>query len=283
MLHRLVDDLGAEPARAALAVQNEAPQLTLRPNRRRVTADALAAELGDAVTARGAAVAPDAVAVRGAGDPRALPAVAEGRATPQDAASQAVVALTDAQPRDRVLDVGAAPGGKATALAERVTDGAVVALDVHPGRLRQVVTAARRLGLDTVHPVLGDGRCPPVAPGHMDRALVDAPCSGLGVLRRRPEARWRVPAPTPTLLALQEALVLGAASTLRPGGRLVYSVCTLTRAETVGVAETVLATLDGFRVLDAPGPPWRAWGPGALLLPQEAGTDGMFVLTLERR
>ncbi len=283
VLHRLVADLGAGPARAALAVQNEAPQLTLRPNCRRVTVAALAAELGDAVTARDATVAPDAVAVRGAGDPRALPAVAEGRATPQDGASQAVVALTDAQPGDRVLDVGAAPGGKATGLAERVTDGAVVALDVHPGRLPRVVTAARRLGLDTVHPVLGDGRRPPVAPGSMDRALVDAPCSGLGVLRRRPEARWRVQEPTPTLLALQQALVLGAASTLRPGGRLVYSVCTLTRAETVGVAETVLATLDGFRVLDGPGPPWHAWGPGALLLPQEAGTDGMFVLTLERR
>ena len=200
-----------------------------------------------------------------------MPAVAEGRATPQDPASQAVVALTDPQRNDRVLDVGAAPGGKATGLAERVTDGAVVALDVHPGRLARVATAARRLGLDTVHPVLGDGRGPPVAPRSMDRALVDAPCSGLGVLRRRPEARWRVQEPTPTLLALQAALVLGAAPTLRPGGRLVYSVCTLTRAETTGVADTVLATLDGFRVLDPPGPPWRAWGPGALAAPPGGG------------
>jgi 16S rRNA (cytosine967-C5)-methyltransferase len=181
-----------------------------------------------------------------------------------------------------VLDVAAAPGGKATALAERVTDGTVVALDVQPGRLTLVGAAARRLGLDTVHAVLGDGRWPPVAPGSVDHALVDAPCSGLGVLRRRPEARWRVPEPTEALTDLQLGLLVGAAATLRPGGHLLYSVCTLTRAETIDVAEAARAALPGFAVLDPPAPPWRPWGAGALLLPQDAGTDGMFVLRLQR-
>jgi 16S rRNA (cytosine967-C5)-methyltransferase len=89
--------------------------------------------------------------------------------------------------------------------------------------------------------------------------------------------------PTPELVALQVALVLGALSTLRPGGRLVYSVCTLTAAETIGVGDTVLDTVgDTVRVGARPGPPWTAWGPGALLLPQAAGSDGMFVLVLER-
>ena len=221
ILRRLDADLGVDDARAALAIQNEAPLVTLRPNARRTTAAALADELaGDAAVTVGS-VAPDAVAVRGAGDPATLPAVREGRATPQDQASQAVVALTDPHPTDRVLDVAAAPGGKATALAERVTDGVVVALDVQRGRLALVAAAARRLGLDGVGAVLGDGRCPPVAPASVDRALVDAPCSGLGVLRRRPEARWRVPEPTEVLPALQLALVLGAATTLRLGGHLV--------------------------------------------------------------
>ncbi|HEY5165332.1 MAG TPA: hypothetical protein VIJ44_05210, partial [Acidimicrobiia bacterium] len=113
--------------------------------------------------------------------------------------------------------------------------------------------------------------------------LVDAPCSGLGVLRRRPEARWRVGEPSTELVDLQVALVLAAAPTVRPGGRLVYSVCTLTAAETTGVAARVLDTLgDDFAVLDPPPAPWRPWGPGALLLPQDAGTDGMFVLVLRR-
>jgi 16S rRNA (cytosine967-C5)-methyltransferase len=280
---RLTHDLGAVDAHAALVTQNEAPTLTLRPNPRRVTPDDLEAELRAAgAEVRRGAVAPNALAVRGAGDPGALAAVREGRATPQDQASQAVVSLVGAQPRERVLDVAAAPGGKATGLGEAVGDGLVVAADVHAGRLGLVATAARRLDLPGVVPVLADGRALPVPAGSMDRALVDAPCSGLGVLRRRAEARWRVGEPTPGLIALQVGLILGALETLRPGGRLVYSVCTLTASETTGVAATVLdAVGDAVRVGARPGPPWTARGPGALLLPQAAGSDGMFVLILE--
>ncbi|HEV3451921.1 MAG TPA: transcription antitermination factor NusB [Acidimicrobiia bacterium] len=281
---RLTADLGEPDARAALAAQNEAPLVWLRPNRARTDPDDLAAELaaGGATVTRGGLV-PDAVAVRGAGDPAALPAVREGRATPQDQASQTVVAMVEAQPGDRVLDVAAAPGGKATGLGERVGAGVVVAVDRHPGRLGQVGPAARRLGLPAVRPVLADGRALPVAPATIDRALVDAPCSGLGVLRRRPEARWRTEAPAAALTELQAALVLAAAAAVRPGGRLVYSVCTLTAAETVGVAARVLDALGGaVRVVEPPGPPWRPAGPGALLLPQDADTDGMFVLVVER-
>jgi 16S rRNA (cytosine967-C5)-methyltransferase len=191
--------------------------------------------------------------------------------------------MVEAQPGDRVLDVAAAPGGKATGLGERVGAGVVVAVDRHPGRLGQVGPAARRLGLPAVRPVLADGRALPVAPATIDRALVDAPCSGLGVLRRRPEARWRTEAPAAALTELQAALVLAAAAAVRPGGRLVYSVCTLTAAETVGVAARVLDALGGaVRVVEPPGPPWRPAGPGALLLPQDADTDGMFVLVVER-
>ncbi len=281
---RLTEDLGADAAHAALVTQNEAPTLTLRPNRTRTTPDTLEAELRatGAAVHRGA-VAPDALAVRGAGDPGALPAVRDGRATPQDQASQAVVTLVDAQPGERILDVAAAPGGKATGLAETVGDGLVVALDVHPGRLGLVTAAARRLGLAAVTPVLGDGRVLPVPRASVHRALVDAPCSGLGVLRRRAEARWRVAEPSAALIGLQVALVLAALDALRPGGRLVYSVCTLTAAETTGVAAAVLAAAgDTVRVGERPGPPWTPSGPGALLLPQAAGSDGMFVLTLER-
>jgi 16S rRNA (cytosine967-C5)-methyltransferase len=281
---RLTADLGADDARRALEAENEPPLVTLRPNPRRTDADALAAELGasGAQVTRGGLVA-DAVAFRGAGDPAALAAVREGRATPQDSASQAVVALVDARAGDVVLDVAAAPGGKATGLAERAESGVVAAVDVHAGRLGRVRDAARRLGLGNVRPLLADGRALPIAGQRVDRALVDAPCSGLGVLRRRPEARWRVGEPTAELVDLQVGLVLAAAAAVRPGGRLVYSVCTFTAAETTGVAATVIGELGGrFRVVAPPGAPWRPAGAGALILPQDAGTDGMFVLVLER-
>ena len=139
---------------------------------------------------------PDSLIVRGIGDPAALPAVREGRVTPQDQASQAVVGILDPHLGERIVDVAAAPGGKATAIAERVgPDGAVVALDVDAGRLRLVTDAANRLDLPAVHAVVADGRALPLLPGCFDRVLLDAPCSGLGVLRRRPDravARQRV-------------------------------------------------------------------------------------------
>ncbi len=284
IVERLTTDLGADDARAALAAQNEVPTVTLRPNPLRTEPEALTEELTSAgATVVQGRLVPDAVGVRGAGDPAVLASVRDGRATPQDEASQAVVTLVDTHPGDRVLEVAAAPGGKATGLGERVGDGLVVAVDLHPGRLRLIGDAARRLDLPTVRPVLADGRQLPVPAARMDRVLVDAPCSGLGVLRRRPEARWRVGEPSAELVDLQAALVLAAAPKVRPGGLLVYSVCTLTAAETTGVTARVLDALgDDFAVLDPPPAPWRPWGPGALLLPQDAGTDGMFVLVLRR-
>jgi len=268
-----------------LAIGNEPAAVTLRPNPRRVTADALAAELeGQRIRVARGTVVPDALVVSGLGDPAGLPAVVDGRATPQDQGSQAVVDVLDPQLSDRVLDVAAAPGGKSTAVGERVGDGLVLAADLHPGRLGLVRQAVARLGLaDVVHTVVADGRALPVAPGRFDRVLVDAPCTGLGVLRRRPEARWRITADAVEPLAeLQRALLQDAATAVRPGGLLVYSVCTLTRAETTGVAGWAAANLDGFRVEPPPGRPWEPHGAGARLLPQHAGTDGMFVCTFRR-
>ena len=281
---RLVDDLGRDDALALLAADNDVPALTLRPNPVWTTPDALTRELlsAGADVSRGALVH-DALVVRGIGDPGALPAVVEGRATPQDQASQAVAALVGAGPGEHVLEVGSAPGGKATALGERIgDDGLVVALDANPRRTQLVRTATRRLGLRRVRSVTADGRALPFAPRtRFDRVLVDAPCSGLGVLRRRPEARWRVrPADVDALATLQRELVGHAATRVRPGGVLVYSVCTVTRAETVDVDEWLRRNAPGLEPTPPPGGPWRPWGRGALLLPQDAGTDGMFVLTL---
>jgi 16S rRNA (cytosine967-C5)-methyltransferase len=284
LVARLVRDLGEADAHGALSAMNEPAGLTLRvaPG---TDADELAQELRDAGAhvERGALVR-DALVVRGVGDPAALPAVRDGRATPQDQASQAVASLLGAAPGDLVADVAAAPGGKATAIAAYVGSvGAVVALDVDAGRIRLVVEAAARLGLANLLPVVADGRAPPSRPGRFDRVLLDAPCSGLGVLRRRPDARWRVTdAAVRELAALQRELLVAAAALVRPGGTLLYSVCTLTHEETVAVDEWTAAHLVDLEPLPPPPSPWRPAGRGALLLPQPqaAGSDGMFVLAL---
>jgi 16S rRNA (cytosine967-C5)-methyltransferase len=190
----------------------------------------------------------------------------------QDLASQWVAAVVGAGPGDRVADLCAAPGGKATALAE--TGALVVAADIRASRVGLLRGNVDALGLGgSVAVLAADAGAPPLRPASFDRVLVDAPCSGLGALRRRPDARWRVdPDAVERLAAAQARLLHSAAGLVRPGGTLVYAVCTLTSAEGPDVAATLDWPTDA-----APGEPWRPHGPGALLLPQIAGTDGMFV------
>ncbi len=200
----------------------------------------------------------------------------------QDRASQWVAALVEAGPGDRVADLCAAPGGKATAMAGASRHPSLVlAGDVREARARVVSDNARRLGLSNVVAVVGDARAAPVRPAIFDRVLVDAPCSGLGVLRRRPDARWRVaPGDVERLAMLQRQLLESATGCLRPGGTLVYSVCTMTNDETRAIDEWLGDRHRELVPLEPPGAPWTPHGRGALLLPQAAGTDGMYVLRL---
>jgi 16S rRNA (cytosine967-C5)-methyltransferase len=158
--------------------------------------------------------------------------------------------------------------------------GSVFATDVYPARAGLVRRAAVRLGLPQLHAVAADGRQLPVMHGvQFDRVLVDAPCSGLGVLRRRPEARFRIqPGDVDELAALQRELLAAAVPLVRAGGHLVYSVCTLTRAETVEIDRWMAEAFPHLEAVAPPPDPWRPLGRGGLLLPQAAGTDGMFVL-----
>lgn len=200
----------------------------------------------------------------------------------QDPGSQAVAAQVGAVAGERVVDLCAAPGGKSTAMAAVMAGaGLVVAADASCHRTRLVAHNVERLGSANVAVVVADGRYPALRPGTADRVLVDAPCTGLGVLRRRPDARWRVEAgDVERLAALQRDLLAGAVPLLRPGGTLVYSVCTLTLAETSEVDRWLAGAFPGLVAVAPPGPPWIGLGRGARLLPQSAGTDGMFVLKL---
>lgn len=198
----------------------------------------------------------------------------------QDLASRWVADAVGATAGERVLDLCAAPGGKALAMA--ASGATVLAADVRPARLGLVRANADRFGVPLLL-VAADAAAPPFQEGCADRVLVDAPCSGLGVLRRRPDARWRIePEDVGRLADLQCRLVEAAAELLPPGGTLVYSVCTLTDAESTGVDEHLARARPDLVAIDPPGAPWQAHGRGARLLPQAAGTDGMYLLRLRR-
>jgi 16S rRNA (cytosine967-C5)-methyltransferase len=274
-------------AGAVLEAGNAPPGLTLRAVGDRA---ALLAELRDAgVEAEAGEHAPEAVRARGA-DPARLEAVASGRAVVQDEASMLVArtVMAAGEPQGLVADLCAGPGGKTTHLAQ--LGATVVAGDVRRGRARLVREAADRLGPGIggrVHVVVADAARPAQRPGAFDAVLLDAPCTGLGVVRRRPEVRWRIGPGDPGRLGeLQLRLLVAAVGLLAPGGRLVYSVCTWTTAETAAVARRVGSVAgDLVEAVDLPaGPGSRLPGdPGRQLSPDVDGVDGMYVLTLRRR
>ena len=195
----------------------------------------------------------------------------------QDESSQWVAAAVHVTAGERVLDVCAAPGGKATAMAG--AGAAVVANDQRVGRARMVQDNARTLELD-LPVVVGDGSAPPFRPASFGAVLLDAPCSGLGALRRRADARWRIqPKDITELAVLQAALLRSAAPLVAPGGRLVYSVCTITAAESVEHP-----TPEGFEVDQTPPDVghWRSFRQGWRVLPHDADTDGMVLIRYRR-
>jgi len=202
----------------------------------------------------------------------------------QDPASMLPAHLVEPQAGERVLDMCAAPGGKTTHLAQLSGGLAhIVAMDIHPGKLQLVLENVRRLDSPNVTALAGDGLHAPLAPG-FDRVLLDAPCSGLGTLRRHPDLKWRVAREDLARLAeLQRGLLREAVRLCKNDGLIVYSVCTFSRQETDDVIQPILA--EG-RVKPEDGPSWlsqwrEAWGQYRIL-PQKEGLDGFFLMRLRK-
>jgi 16S rRNA (cytosine967-C5)-methyltransferase len=194
----------------------------------------------------------------------------------QDESSQRIAALVPSAEGARVLDMCAAPGGKATEIAGRGAH--VVAADTRLSRIGLIRSNVDRLGLDGVALMQADGTAPPFAPSTFDAVLIDAPCSGLGALRRRADARWRIaPSDVEALGELQEQLLRAGAPLVKPGGTLVYSVCTLTTRESVDVVAACREELDalGFTPVEAGGEGWRPFGDATEVLEPGPGHDGM--------
>jgi 16S rRNA (cytosine967-C5)-methyltransferase len=176
--------------------------------------------------------------------------VAEGQIYLQDEASQLVAGVLQAQPGQRVLDLCSAPGSKTTQIADVTSDSAtIIAGDLHEHRLRTVVHMARAHRLSSIHCVALDGLQPlPLAENAFDRVLVDAPCSGTGTLRRNPEIRFRIsPADIQDLSQRQKRLLSNAAAAVKPGGRLVYSTCSVEIEENEEVRQAFLENNHSFR------------------------------------
>jgi 16S rRNA (cytosine967-C5)-methyltransferase len=236
-------ELGAEGARALMRAQNEPPELAVRTPDGPLVVDAIPPEW-----------------------------LESGYAWPQSRASQLAGAAVGARPGERVLDLCAAPGGKATQLA--AAGAVVVAVERHHGRARELGENARRLGVE-LEVVNADALDLPAELGSFDRVLVDAPCSGLGVLNSRPDLRWRAE-PLPDL---QLGLLRAAVERVRPGGTVTYSVCTVSRAENEDVVDAVGLAVDD---LGARWPEYRHPRRPQLLLtlPHVHGTSGFFVARL---
>lgn len=209
-----------------------------------------------------------------------LPAAATERADGyiQDLGSQWVAAAVPCADGDLVLDACAAPGGKATAMAAR--GATVVAADLLPARVGLIAANADRLRSGGVLPVVADATHVPWVTAAFDHVLLDAPCSGLGTLRRRADARWRVTdSDVADLAALQRTMLTALAPLVRPGGTFVYGVCTIVAEESIDHP-----TPEGFDVIEEkPEGEWRPFGHGWRVLPHEAGTDGMVVVRYRRR
>ena len=250
--------LGADEARALMAAQNEEPETAVRLVRGMIDGRPDPAIPGAWVVDRV--------------DEQAL---AEGRIWPQSRASQLVGLVVGSQPGERTLDLCAAPGGKATMLA-----GVVDAVEIDEDRADALGATAARLGAERVRVVHADGRALPADLTGYDRALVDAPCSGLGVLAARPDLRWRA---TP-LPELQLALLRAAIERTRTGGTVVYSVCTINAAESEDVVDAVVAdgTVALDRTLAEEWPQYRHRHRPEFLqtLPHLHGTSGFFVARL---
>ncbi|MFL6275694.1 MAG: 16S rRNA (cytosine(967)-C(5))-methyltransferase RsmB [Blastocatellia bacterium] len=289
LLERWIAAFGEEEARHLALANNQPPPLAFRINTRRAAVDEIIAALeSTGLRLRPSSIARGAFVVE-AGQAAALAQAAEsGEIYIQDEASQMVSLLLDPQSGERILDLCAAPGSKSSHLAALAgASGWVMACDIHPHRLATLAATCKRLGIESIAPVALDAtRELPLldAAPLFDRVLIDAPCSGTGTLRRNPEIKWRLAASDLERLAgVQLSLLRQATVTLKQGGRLVYSTCSIEREENEAVIHRFLERGAPFRILAPTEPTTLLTGEGfARTFPHRDGADGFFAAVLEK-
>ena len=289
LIERWTKAFGAEEASAFAAANNEPAPVSFRV----VQSRGRQAEIIDRLRAAGASVSPSQITPSAwrIASPGILGSVlmdmaGNGEVYLQDEASQLLAEVLDAQPGQLVLDLCAAPGGKTTQIADGLRDsGTVIASDLHEHRLRTVAASAQLQALSNIHLVTLNGLQPLPLTASFDRVLVDAPCSGTGTLRRNPEIRWRIsPADIHDLSERQKQLLFNASRVVKPGGRLIYSTCSVEIDENEDVRQQFLENNLNFKPADL--------GIGASLMvaegaartwPHRDGVDGFFMCAFERK
>ena len=289
LISRWLDRYGFEAVERWTGFDNEIPRVTLRANTLRTTRDEVARQLADrGVVTEPAPHAPEALVVTAG---TALRRDSHGRFFIQDEASQLVPLVVAARPGERVLDLCAAPGGKTMGLAAEMNDtGVLMACDVRPRRIALLRDTVREGGTAHTHVVQVAGRGPLPTTAAFDRVLVDAPCSGLGTLRRDPDIRWRRQETDLARFAeAQLTLLSRAAEVVRPGGRLVYATCSSEPEENEQVVDTFLTGRSDFAPVDLRGRSHASLSPlldarGMLrTLPFTHRLEAFFAAALERR
>ena len=291
LVEQWLGQLGAEETELLAAAASCPAPLTLRANTLRTTREALLRLFTDnGIAAHACPFSPHGIRLEGRHPVPGLPGFREGLFVVQDEASQLAALLLDAQPGERVLDACAAPGGKATHLAQLMEDrGEVLAADVSSAKLPLIRETAERLGISIITARCADLLQPQAeSAGPFDRILLDAPCSGLGVIRRNPEAKWRLqPADITRLAATQRIMVANAAEMLKPGGTLLYSTCSTSLEENEQVVHDFLShhpdfvlenlseSFPSLRELFTPAGMFRAW-------PHRHAMDGFFAARLRK-
>ncbi len=286
-----IDQLGIAEAASLAEASSQPPPLTLRVNTLRTGRQDLLDEFEHhGITAAPCRFSADGIAVTGRHLITTLPGFATGLFVVQDEASQLAGTLLGAEPGERIWDACSAPGGKTCHLAQQMDDrGELIATDISRSKLTLVQDSARRLGITTVTTAVADLHQPDTFPeGTFDRILLDAPCSGLGVIRRNPEAKWRLFSGDVTrLAAVQKILLKNATAKLNRGGTLLYSTCSTSEAENELVVEDFLLHNPAFVLEDlrelfptlgeliAFYGMFRAW-------PHRHGMDGFFAARIKK-
>ena len=285
-----VGQFGIEETELLCEWMNQPPHLDLRVNGRRGSVESLEQVLGtlDVVVSRIPGVPMGLRLSHSSGPIQEMPGFAAGEWMVQDASAQLVGYLVDPQPGEVVADLCAAPGGKSVHLAELMGDvGRVIALDKTGSRLKKVKQNIDRMQITSVELLEGDAREVRTWDGLCDRVLVDAPCSGLGTLNRHADARWRQsPESIEALVVLQGEILESAARWVKPGGRLVYSTCTLHPAENEGVVKSFLAAHSAWAIdrVEERNPVFSLMGEEGWVrvVPHRQDMDGFFMVRLRR-
>ncbi|MBQ3865415.1 MAG: 16S rRNA (cytosine(967)-C(5))-methyltransferase RsmB [Clostridia bacterium] len=271
-----IEQYGRETAEIICREQNGAAPLTLRVNTLKTDKEAVIERLSAAgIPCRISRLCKNGVILEKAASPASLPGWEEGDFFVQDAAAQRAADLLEAAPGETVLDLCAAPGGKSFSVAMDMEDrGAVIATDLHPARVRLIEEGARRLGLTCIRAFARDAALPdPAFAGKADKVLCDVPCTGYGVIAKKPDIRLKGRDEGRDLPEIQGAILRAGAKALRPGGRLVYATCTLNKRENEEVTARFLEENDSFYALSEP----------ETILPRAGENDGFFTAVLEKK